>query len=476
MKNFFFAIISLLLLLVPSYSFKAQTRNIASAIDEYLSTRTELGRFSGAVLVARGDEVIFRKGYGFADVGKKLPFTPETKQMVASISKMFTAMSVLKLSEQGKLKLDDPICGYLENCPDAWKPVTIDNLIRHVSGIPDYEEKLEMGSPKYFEFMTGENTSTRIVEDAKKLALDFAPGAQFRYSNTGYIILGLIVEKVSKQTLGRFARKSLLKPAGMKSSGFFDVKHPPKEVAFGYTHGDIGWEKAVGGFLLTGGLLKKEPRLTLSSPAGDGGLYSTVDDLFRWSLVMDGKAPVSAGTVSRVFTPGKGGYGDGWFIYNEFNRKKYRHNGVLPGHVSEFIKFPDDKLTIIILSNLDRTRMSSVTRDITAIVLGLPYDLPVTGTVVKLDATQLAALEGEYKTADGKILTVKNEPDYLTGTMKDANGQLEFIAGWIPLSPTEFYFPFRDGKVIFTLDKNGKGERVNLRYRGEDHFADRVQK
>ena len=473
MKNFFFAVISLLLLLVPS---NAQNRNIAQAIDKYIAARTELGRFSGAVLVARGDEVIFRKGYGFTDVEKKLPFTPETRQMVASLSKMFTAMAVLKLSERGKLKLDDPICSYLENCPDAWKLITIDNLIRHVSGIPDYEEKLGMGSEKYFEFMTGENTSTRIVENAKKLPLDFAPGAQFKYSNTGYIVLGLIVEKVSKQTLGRFAWKSLLKPAGMTSSGFFDIKHPPKNLAFGYTHGDIGWEKAVGGFSLTGGLVKKERRLTLSSPAGDGGLYSTVDDLFRWSLVMDGRSPVSPEIIARVFTPGKGSYGDGWFIYNEFNRRKYRHNGVLPGHVSEFIKFPDDKLTIIILSNLDRTRMSSVTRDITAIVLGLPYDLPVSGTVVKLDVTQIAALEGEYKTADGKTLIVKNEPDYLTGKMTDAKGDLEFIAGWIPLSPTEFYFPFRDGKVIFTFGEKGTAVKVNLRYRGEDHFADRVQK
>jgi CubicO group peptidase (beta-lactamase class C family) len=455
MNNSFFAATFFLLLLVP-FPVGAQNQNTAQTIDKYLAARTELGRFSGAVLVARGDEIILRKGYGFADVEKKLPFTPETKQMAASISKMFTAMSVLKLGEQGKLKLDDPICSYFENCPDAWKPVTIDNLIRHVSGIPDYEEKLDMGSEKYFEFMTGENTSARIVEDAKTLPLDFAPGEQFKYSNTGYIVLGFIVEKVSKLSLGRFVRKSLLKPAGMKSSGFIDIKHPPKDLAFGYTHGDIGWEKAVGGFPLTGGLLKKEPRLTLSSPAGDGGLYSTVDDLFRWSRVMDGKAPVSPGTVSRVFTPGKGAYGDGWFIYDEFNRRKYRHNGVLPGHVSEFIKFPDDHLTIIILSNLDRTRMSSVTRDITAIALGLPYDLPVRGTVVKLTDQQKAALEGEYKTADGKILTVRNEPDYLTGTMKDANGQLEFIAGWIPLSPTEFYFPFRDGKVIFTLDENGE--------------------
>lgn len=452
----------------------AQRSATATDLDRYLSARTELGRFSGAVLIARGDEVVLRKGYGFADMENKVPFTPETRHMVASISKMFTAMAALKLRDRGKLKLEDPICIYVENCPDAWKPVTIENLMRHTSGIPDYEERLEIGSKEYFEFLSGGNTTAKIVDDAKTRPLDFKPGEKFKYSNTAYVLLGSIIELVSKQPLGKFVEKELLKPAGMKNTGFFDSKKPPKNLAYGYTHGDIGWEKSVGGFPLTGGLLRKEPRVTFSSPSGDGGMYSTVDDLLRWSLVMDGTQPATPELAARVFTPGKGSYGDGWFIHQEFDRKKYRHNGILPGYVSEFIKFPDEKLTVIILSNLDRARMGSITRDLTAIMLGLPYDLPVRGTLVKLDAKQISALEGEYKAVGGRTLVVKNETDYLTGRMTDAKGELEFIAGFIPLSPTEFYFPFRDGKVIFTLGEDGKAVKVNLRYRGEDHFAEKT--
>ncbi len=119
---------------------------LAASLDRYLSARTELGRFSGAVLVAKGDRVLFRKGYGFADVAARKPYTPETRHAVASITKMFTSMAALKLRDAGKLKLDDSVCAHLAACPDAWKPVTVRELMRHTSGIPDYEEPLELGS------------------------------------------------------------------------------------------------------------------------------------------------------------------------------------------------------------------------------------------------------------------------------------------------------------------------------------------
>ena len=180
---------------------------------------------------------------------------------------------------------------------------------------------------------------------------------------------------------------------------------------------------------------------------------------------------VSKEEIAEVFTPGLDGYGYGWFIGKGFDRNRMRHNGGLPGYISDFVKFPDDKITIIVFSNLDRARLSNIMRDICSIVLGTPYDMPVRGTVIKLTTEQIAALEGEYKMADGKILTIRNEPDYLTAKLQD-----RYTAGLIPLSPTEFYFPLADGKAIFTLDKTGKAIRANMRYSGEDHIAERVTK
>ncbi|HEX3556142.1 MAG TPA: serine hydrolase domain-containing protein [Thermoanaerobaculia bacterium] len=462
------SLLSVLVLLVALPT-AGQAKDIAQTVDEYLTARTDLGRFSGAVLIGKDGKVLLRKGYGFADVEKRLPYTPETQQDVASISKMFTAMAALKLREQGKLRLDDPVCKYLEDCPETWKPITLQQLMRHTSGIPDYEEALEIGSDKYMAFMNQPGTSAKIVENAKKLPLDFKPGEKFHYSNTGYILLSYAVQKAAGQPFGVLVARTLLAPAGMVHSGVFGVGDGPKNLATGYTHGDLGWDKMLGGVSLTAGHLKKVPQLPLTPPEGDAGIYSTVDDLYRWSQVMEGGALVSVEEAAEVFTPGLENYGYGWFIDNGFDRPRMRHTGLLPGYVSDFIKFPGDKVTIILTSNLDRTRLDRVARDVTAIVLGKPYDLPVHGKVVQLTAEQFAKLEGDYKMTDGKLLAVRKKPDLLTAEIKG-----RYLAGLIPLSPTELYFPLGDGKAVFTLDESGKAVKVNMRYGGEDHVGERV--
>jgi hypothetical protein len=186
---------------------------------------------------------------------------------------------------------------------------------------------------------------------------------------------------------------------------------------------------------------------------------------------MDGSGFVPREEAAEVFTRGLGNYGYGWFIENEFDRRRLKHTGSLPGYTSVFIKFPEAKITIIIFSNLDRARMGSINRDVTAIVLGKPYDMPVSGKVIKLTMDQITKLEGDYKTANGKLLTVRNSPRFLMAELEGA-----YTAGLIPLSPTEFYFPLADGRAIFTLDKTGKAAKVNMRYNGEDHIAERVPK
>ncbi len=443
-------------------------QDVAQKADDYLSMLTDLGRYSGAVLIAKDDKIMLRKGYGFADVEKRIPYTPDTRHEVASISKMFTAMAALKLRDKGKLKLDDPICKYLDDCPDSWQAITIQQLMRHNSGIPDYEEPLGLGSEKYLAFMTQPTANRQIFESAKKLKLDFKPGEQFNYSNTGYIVLSYVIQKAAGEPFAKFVAKNILKPAGMKNSGVINAQKLPGEIAKGYSCNDIGWEKTLAGVSLTDGHLKRMPQLSLVSPEGDAWLYSTVDDLYRWSRSMDGGKFISTEEVAEVFTPGIDGYGYGWFVDKGFNRRRMRHNGGLPGYISNFIKFPDDKITIIIFSNLDRARLSDISRDITAIVLGTSYDLPVRRKVIKLAAEQILALEGDYKMADGKVLTVHNEPNFLTAKL-----QGRYTAGLIPLSPTEFYFPLGDGRAIFTLDNKGQAIKVNVRYGGEDHIAER---
>lgn len=470
MKQSYQKALSLFILIILSVlTISAQSEDKAKAIDQYLSVRAEMGNFSGAVLVVKDGKTIIRKGYGFADVEKKIPYTPETQHEVASISKMFTSMATLKLREQGKLKLEDSICKYIDNCPAIWQPIIIQQLMRHTSGIPDYEEPLGLGSEKYLEFMIQPDASTQIVENAKKLPLDFKPGEKFTYSNTAYIVLSYVVQKAAGKPFAEFMTNDILKPAGMKNSGVYDIKNLPKNLANGYSYGDLGWEKTLAGLSLTSGHLKKVPVLPYTSPEGDAFLYTTVDDLYRWSQVMDGGEFVSTALANEVFTPGAFSNGYGWFIGKAFDRKRFEHSGGLPGYISDFIKFPDDKITIVVFSNVDRARLGSIIRSISAIVFEKPFDMPVRGNVTKLTTEQISKLEGDYKMADGKLLTVRNEPDYLTAKLQD-----RYTAGLIPMSPTEFYFPLGDGKAIFTIGSDGKAIKVNMRYNGEDHIAEQV--
>lgn len=442
---------------------------LAKTVDAYMTRRLEMGQFSGAVLVATGGRVILRKGYGFADVDRRIPYRPETRHEVASISKMFTALATLKLRDSGKLALDDSVCAYLTDCPESWKAVTIAHLMHHRSGIPDYEARLELGSEKYFELMTPANASARILARAKTDPLEFAPGEKFNYSNTGYIVLGFVLEKASGLPFARLMTESILKPAGMRDSGVLGAGSPPKRLAAGYTSGDVGWTSLLRGVALTGGHLRRVAPLALTPPEGDAWLYSTVDDLYRFSCLLEGSELIPPALAEEISTADADGYGAGWFVDRGFDRKRMRHNGSLPGYVSDLIRFPDARTTIVLFSNLDRARMSRISRDVTAIVLGRPFDMPVRGEVVELNAGQIAALAGDYVTAEGKTLNIRKEPDYLTAELKG-----QYLAGLIPLSPTEMYFPLADGKAVFTLDAEGRASQVNMRFSGEDHVAKRA--
>jgi len=358
---------------------------------------------------------------------------------------MFTAAAALKLRDAHRLSFDDPICRFFDPCPDAWKPILIKHLIGHTSGIPDYESKLELGSAKYLDFMPRPGASRQIIDDARKLPLDFPPGTQFNYSKTGYILLSDIVEKASGMPFARYIEKELLRPAGMTRSGVIDSQRLPAELALGYTHDELGWEKTVAGVELTAENNHRVPQLSLTSPEGDAFLYSTVDDLYKWSQVMDGAKPnvLPKNDLSTVFTDNGFGYALGWFVGKGFGETRYRHNGALPGYWTDFIKFPDKGITIVMVSNIP-ARLSSIARDLSLMMLGKPYDMPVRGHVVTLQNEQITALEGTYKWPDGRVLTITNKPDYLTAVLEK-----QFTAGLIPISATSFYFPLGDGIATF---------------------------
>jgi CubicO group peptidase (beta-lactamase class C family)/pimeloyl-ACP methyl ester carboxylesterase len=465
------SVLALLALLFASALTAGQVPDprIAVDLEHYLTAATDLGRFSGAVLVAQNGTVVFSKAYGFADIEKRIPFRVNTQVEIASLSKMFTAMAILNLRDQGKLRLEDSVCLHLQDCPDAWKPITIDELVHHTSGIPDYEEPLDLGSQKYLAFMSKPGSSARILDDAKKLPLDFPPGSKFKYSNTGYVVLGYVIQNVSKQPFGEFIASAILRPAKLLHSGVFGFGPAPTALARGYTHGDQPWDRMLKGISLLDQNLTPIPELPLDPPHGDAGMFSTVEDLYRWSVALDDGTAAPRSDIDQVFAPGRDGYGFGWTIGTDYGEKRFQHTGVLPGYLSTIIKFPDRRITIVIVTNVDRVRMSTISAAFSAIALEKPFDMPVTGAVTKLNSDQQSALVGSYKLADGRLVAIAVDGDSISAESKG-----HFLAGLIPLSPTLFYMPLSDGTISFTIAENGKATQLNMHSRGEDHIGPRV--
>lgn len=440
--------------------------DIAAHMDAYLQARTGMGGFSGAVLLAQGDRVLFEKGYGYADVERRVPFTPTTRFEIASLSKMFTAMAALKLRDAGKLKLDASICRYLSDCPAAWQAVTVDELIHHTAGIHDYEQRLEMGSAAYFALMTKPEATATLYADARSRPLDFPPGSNFNYSNTGYLVLAQVVQAAAGEHFSRYVREELLKPAGMHDSGVLGTGTYPANLAHGYSFGDVGWDKLLGGFALTDGTLRRVPELALTTPAGDAGLYSDTEDLYRWSRIMDGSTLVPAAEAHEVFTAERENYGDGWIVTGKGADLEYQHTGALPGYLSHIIKLPAKGVTLIVLCNLDRARMGPIVGSLMAMVQDKPYDMPVHGKPVKLDDAALGRLVGDYRTADGELLSVSYDGALLTATLPG-----HFVAGLIPFSAKRFYIPLADGEANFVMGPQGHASGLDLHYGGQAHPA-----
>jgi len=219
----------------------------------------------------------------------------------------------------------------------------------------------------------------------------------------------------------------------------------------------------LGGLALTDTAFQRVPELPLAPPAGDAGVYSTALDLARWSRALD-RDPLA----TRALTPGPFGYAAGWIVDRAFNRTRQHHGGILPGALSSITRFPDDSLTIVVVTNQDRARIEKIVRDLSAIALGEPFDLPVRGTVATLSADDYARLEGSYDLGGGRTFVVKKGEDLLTVALAE-----RFTAGLIPLGPTEFYFPLADGRATFTLDASGRAQAINLRYDGVDHAGTR---
>ncbi|MCI0552639.1 MAG: beta-lactamase family protein [Anaerolineae bacterium] len=350
----------------------------ASKIDKTLNFLTERESFTGAVLVARNGEVLLSQGYGLADRDKNFPNTPQTKYRLGSITKQFTAMAILMLQAQNKLKVQDPVCHYIPECPVMWQDITIHHLLTHTSGIPDFTD-----FPDYETTKATPSSPLQTIARFKDMPLDFKPGEQWTYSNSGYILLGYIIEQASGQSYETFLQQNIFEPVQMKNTGY---DHNDGSLATGYTGFYGHWEKA--------------DYLDMTIPYAAGGLYSTIEDLYRWDQVLYTEQLMSQELLHLMFTPHVRipdtglSYGYGWIAGEMNNHQVISHGGVIEslaagigsytnnsgngfqgnndieGLATEIRRYTDDRVTIIILSNRDTTNVGTVSDQIAQTVLG----------------------------------------------------------------------------------------------------------
>jgi CubicO group peptidase (beta-lactamase class C family) len=326
----------------------------ASKIDKALTSLTEREAFTGAVLVAQNGEVLLSQGYDLADRDKNLPNTPQTKYRLGSITKQFTAMAILMLQAQDKLNVQDPICRYIPECPMVWQDITIHHLLTHTSGIPnftdfrDYQAMKATPSPL-------EQTMARF----KDKPLNFQPGEHWSYSNSGYILLGYIIEQASGQSYETFLQEHIFEPLQMQNTGY---DHNDGSLATGYTGSHGLWRQA--------------DYIDMTIPHAAGALYSTVEDLYRCDQALYTEEFVSQDLLHLMFTPhaempiANLSYGYGWAVGEMNNHQAVGHGGGIEGFATEIRRYIDDHVTIIILSNRDSTGVASTADLIAEAVFG----------------------------------------------------------------------------------------------------------
>ena len=382
-------IVALLVATLPqacSLSERAKDQgNVARRMDQFVGSKD----FSGAVLVARDGHVLFQKAYGLANRENNVPNKLETKFRLGSVTKQFTAMGVMLLVERGKVRISDRVCVYIDNCPKAWSGITLGHLLTHTSGIPNFTD-----FPDNDQFARLPTTPLAAIARFRDKPLDFPPGQQFSYSNSGYLLLGYIIERASGEKYEEFLRKNIYGPLGMLDSGY---DHPwiiLKDRASGYARKD--------------GQIVNATFKEMDTALGSGSMYSTVDDLLRWDQALYTEKLVSRKSLAQVFTPFQGPYpavqpllrglysrhryGYGWLITKWFGRDLIWHGGGISGFCAAILRYPQDRTLVVVLENREpdfegvtepdlEGEPMTVANGLSAIAFGLPPDSsPVSAT------------------------------------------------------------------------------------------------
>jgi len=298
-----------------------------------------------ALAVLRDGKPVKAQGYGLANVELNVAVKPETVFQTGSVGKQFTATAVMMLVEEGKVGLDDKLSKYLDGTPTSWKDVTVRNLLTHTSGIADYTDS-EYTKAGGLINLRGDYTEAELYQRFVQLPLDFEPGTKWKYSNTGYALLGFVIHKVTGEFYGDFLQERIFRPLGMNATRII-------------SEADIVPNRASGYELVKGEIKNQEWVSATLNTTADGALYTNVMDLGKWDAALYTEKLLKRGSFEQMWTPVrlKDGktypYGFGWFLNEANGHRLIEHDGAWQGFTMNISRYVDDRLTVIVMTNLD---------------------------------------------------------------------------------------------------------------------------
>ena len=412
----------------------APSADVAAKVDEYMNARLDAKGSGGSVLIMKGGKPLAAKGYGLADADKKAPIKADTKFRIGSVTKQFTAALILMLQEDGKLNVQDPVCKYLDPCPESWQPVTLHHLLSMTSGITSITSLPNWRTELRFKDLT----PAEVVAQVAALPLKAKPGEVYEYSNTNYIVLGSIIEKLSGKSYEAVLNERIIKPLGLKNTGLDDGKKQLPNSASGYT--------------MKAGAPAKADAVSILTPFSAGAMYSTTEDLYAWqTALLGGRVFKKKETLDAMLTPNKNNYAYGLIVVTDRKgRKRVTHGGGIEGFIADAVYFPEEELFIAALTNNERDSMAELMLALNAIAVGEPYTLPKKRVAIKVDPAILDTYVGEYRLGP-MTLKIERGPEGLT---LEPTGQSKTQLH--AETETDFFLNVVDATLKFVKDQNGK--------------------
>jgi CubicO group peptidase (beta-lactamase class C family) len=446
-----------LLLLSFIFSISSSAQDLTQQFDAIVSQYYNNTDAPGAtILVAKDGKTIYRKAIGKSSLELDVDMVAENVFMLASITKQFTAVAILMLEEQGKLSLDDPITKYIPDYPTLGKTITVHHLLNHTSGIKSYT-----GIGNLVEVARNDMTLDKLIDYFKNEPMDFDPGEEFRYNNSGYVLLGKIIEVLSGDTYENFIEKNIFERLGMASSSYGNNRELVKNRVEGYEQGDSGYVNA--------------SYLSMTLPHAAGSLTSTIDDMLKWQNAITNNTFIKATTLNKAINGSELnngehiGYGYGLGEMNLKGSKGYTHSGGIFGTSTNGIYLIDEDVYVIGLSNCSCNDIGSVTENLAAAAIGKPY--PTMKEVIKLSEVKLKQWVGAYQFEDDAIRHIFIKDGKLN-SMRESETNTAFEI--FPLSENRFMF--EEGNIEYKFSKSTDGKRQAIFITDDENVGKEVNK